>query len=164
MAGLAEFGGWQAPTFNQLNFNGSCPAATKYFAETILYKTDDLDNHFLDGTTSVKLGTILWYLDSLIPSNWTTPPHDPVAKNNNYNQALIDWYFSIWKNQTYIDTLVPEERDKYDVFVNQSRAFAYHCNLTNFCDQLEVTGDPDVSGVGVWLHQFHILFRSWGWE
>ncbi|KAF7541835.1 hypothetical protein G7054_g321 [Neopestalotiopsis clavispora] len=153
MAEPADFGGWQAPTFNQLNFNGSCPAATRYFAETVLYKTDDHDSHFLDGTTSAKLGTILWYLDSLIPSNWTTPPHEPVDKNNNYNQALMDWYFNVWKNQTYIEGLVPEERDKYDVFMNQSRAFAYHCNLKNICDLLQVPGDPDVSGIGMlWIY------------
>ncbi|KAK6189634.1 hypothetical protein LQW54_013077 [Pestalotiopsis sp. IQ-011] len=141
-----DLGMWQAPPFDQLRYDNNCTAAANYFADTILYKTDNPQNHFLDGTKSANLGNVMIYLDSLLNDS-QKPFRDPGAGRGQYALDLMSWYFSVWKNQTYYNSA--DVRSAYNKFSNQSRSFGFTCGNRAICDKLEVNGDPDVSGKGI---------------
>lgn len=156
---------WTAPRFDQLVVNASCDASAEYFAATYLFKTDRLDLHYLDGTKSADLGTILIYLDSLIPDQWQTPYNETDKRRNAYFQSLMEWYFGVWRNQTLLRSMTGQDKLAYDTFNNQSMSFGFTCDNRRICDRLELSGDPDVSGRGVRLLQqdasfFRLAFRA----
>ncbi|KAI4595505.1 hypothetical protein KJ359_006851 [Pestalotiopsis sp. 9143b] len=127
-------------------YDNNCTAAANYFADTILYKTDNPQNHFLDGTKSANLGNVMIYLDSVLHDS-QKPVRDTGIHRGQYARYLMSWYFSVWKNQTYYNSA--DVRSAYHNFSNQSRSFGFTCGNRAICDKLEVNGDPDVSGKGM---------------
>lgn len=145
-----DLGIWQAPPFDQLRYNNNCIAAANYFADTILYKTDNPQNHFLDGTKSANLGNVMIYLDSVLHDS-QKPARNTGMHRGQYARDLMSWYFSVWRNSTYYNST--DVRSAYNNFSNQSRLFGFTCGNRAICDKLEVNGDPDVSGRGVRTRQ-----------
>lgn len=155
-------GSWLAPSFRTIaagNCNTStlcrlentfnCDATVGYFADSISIAAKA---KFLNNVSIGDAGVITTWLRTMVPKDWQ---YDADNKNISWEQLdssiqdahLMLWHYEVWQNDTF--AMTDDEFDTYLSVLNYSQSEAYSCDDKKICTELEIRGDPDVSGRGV---------------
>lgn len=132
------------PHFSKLNTSVNCTATTDYFADNVVLMAE---GHYLSNYKPGDSGIITNWLISTIPDDWTG-----LQNVSDMTGILTVWFEGAWQNDTYLENLTEAERAAYVVMLDTTHGTAYTCDNRKICDKLDVSGDPDVSGIGVSRH------------
>ncbi|ORY59990.1 uncharacterized protein BCR38DRAFT_443533 [Pseudomassariella vexata] len=126
---------WTAPAFTNLNFT-HCNTSAKFYAGYISAFSDGNITDDLSNTQDLPaFADVLRFLRHVVPEDWMDPPPD-------WNQ-LAAWYFGVWDNSSYINN-TEWNQVWYDLHI-----FVLDTCRDDFCDNLDVKGDADVTGTGM---------------
>ena len=122
---------WELPPPSWLNIS-DCDAIAPWVAYFLVIASD-MDADYTAPASSWDAATpvnvVLDFLGSLVPSNWTSPT----------DGDLLLWYLDFW-NYIHIDNI-----ETFDRIVK----FALEDCGPKVCPNLDFSGDPDLSGIGV---------------
>ncbi|KAK6220665.1 hypothetical protein LQW54_001856 [Pestalotiopsis sp. IQ-011] len=72
---------------------------------------------------------------------------------------LMVWFEGAWQNDSYLESLMEAERAAYVVMLDTTHDAAYTCDDRKICDKLDVRGDADVSGIGMYQHRLNAALQ-----
>ncbi|KAI1633162.1 hypothetical protein F4809DRAFT_655378 [Biscogniauxia mediterranea] len=133
---------WLAPGFLQLNLT-NCSTLTPFFTDLALVVTEN--NTDSGPSTSEGFATVLRFLSAAVPENWPYPPDA---------SQLALWYLDVWANKTYQFT--PEWTAMWTELTMTALGT---CNA-ELCNNLQIKGDPEVSGRGMMGAYYISEFRA----
>lgn len=156
-------GSWRAPSFRtiagancsssspcQLELTFNCDATAGYFADSILIETKP---DFLTNNKTGDLGSITTWLGTMVPENWLYQPDENYTWEQldsfTQNSYLMLWFYQLWQNTENLNNMTGDEKKAYLSIAGYLQDQAYSCDGKRICAELEIRGDPDVSGRGV---------------